>query len=261
MLMKVHLLGTSGALASARRGNTSLAAATGRTTLLIECSGNPGHQLLRAGLDLYGLEHVLISHLHTDHLYGLPSLIHQIYIGNLPVGRGPLTIWGPESALKTAERLLEALGLRRRRNLFEIRLSPLPREVHTMTLGDLEVTTFPVDHGSVPALGVRVEPAGEPGRSVVYSSDTGPCAGVVEQSREAAWLLHECSFVSGEGMRGHTSLGQLGDLLRETPVPRVVLVHLPPMTTGEEARVGDELRRDHGERVVLGEDGMVVEVG
>jgi ribonuclease Z len=253
--MKVYLLGAGGALSGARRSNTSFVVATERTQLLVECSGTPVPALLRAGLDPGKLDHLLISHQHPDHLYGLPSLIHQLYIGAMPVGRGPLTILGPEAALEVADRLLEAVGLRRRDNLFEIDFRPLPMADQEMRVGDLLVTTFPVDHNRVPTSGARIALDGSPERAMVSSADTQPCAAVVDHSQGAALLLHECSFMTERCMKGHTALGHIGQLASETTVPKIVLVHLPPMSEPEEEVIRADLAARFGDRVVLGEDG------
>ncbi len=255
--MKVHLLGSGGASSGPRRANTTLAFSNDSSLLLAECSGNPVQLLLRGGMDPMPLEHVFISHRHADHLYALPSLVHQLYIGNMPKGRETLTVWGHESALQVVRLLLEGVGLFDKEALFDIHLRPLPLEEHMERIGELSMTTFPVDHGDVPTLGISVT-TGIASRGVaVYSADTQPCDSVLSQARGANLLFHECSFMGSDCMHGHTALGHVPSMLEKTDVSQVVLVHLPPMKPGEEKSVGSKLLDDHGGRVLLGEDGTV----
>lgn len=258
--MWVHLLGTGGALTSVARGNTSFAVVEGGTPLLVECSGDPVRAFRCHGLDWRALCHVVLSHRHTDHLSGLPSLVQQLSIDSRCGGRSPLTLWGPEDALTVAERLLDAVSLLHGEGRFEIRLRTLPLARHDEPLGDVKMTSFPVDHGATPTLGVRLTPTGAPRSAVVYSSDTSPCDLVLEHGRDAALLLHECTYVDGEVKPGHTTLARLEEMLGRITARQVALVHLPPMAADEEAQVARQLKARYGERVVLGRDGQVFEV-
>ena len=71
-------LGTSGAVASAARDNTSLVVAAGEGALLMDCGGSTVHRLRRLGVDPLTLTHVVVTHVHVDHAYGLPSLVRQL---------------------------------------------------------------------------------------------------------------------------------------------------------------------------------------
>jgi ribonuclease Z len=257
--MEVGFLGTAGAIAGARRGNTSLAFAA-RTMLLVDCSGNPAQALAACGLGWESLEHVLLTHRHADHLYALPSLVHQLHLAHRPEGRPPLRVWGPESALDIARQLLEATGLWDRDDLFEIRLQALPPAARELALGDLQVTVFPVTHVDVPTLGLRVAPADRPTAAAVYSADTEPCAAVWQHCRDAALLVHECSSFDRAAVTGHTTLDQLEQLLPDRETLRVRLVHLPPVSHADERRAVARLRARFGNRVLLASDGDVVEV-
>jgi ribonuclease Z len=254
--MKVHLLGSGSALVTERRGNTMLAVSAGATSMLVDCSGTPVRALLGAGIDLRSLSDVVLTHHHPDHLYGLVSLVHELYIGSRRIPRGPLRLLGPARAIETASRLLDAAGLGHvsERGL-ELRLELLPLAPQTTGIGELAVTTFPVAH-TVPALGVKVAMAAEPARSFVYSGDTAPIDSVLEASQGAALLFHECtSFSDADALPGHTTLSQIAALAGGTTAQRIVLVHIPPVAPVDEGAVRRELMRTFGGRVVLGDDG------
>jgi ribonuclease BN (tRNA processing enzyme) len=231
-----------------------LAVEAGGRALLVDCSGTPVQSLRRAGLEWAWVHDVVLTHGHLDHLYGLVSLAHELWVTSLEDGvKRSLTVHGPEAAIAMASALVAAAGLSERGGL-GISFSAHPLAEHEITLGDLRVTTFPVDHGRVPALGVKVCPMGSVERSVVFSGDTALCEAVMEQSRGVPLLLHECTTYT-KSLPGHTSLAEIEELAARTTAERVVLVHLPPVGPVEEGRVRRRLRASFGGRVQLGDDG------
>src|SRR5258705_13846430 len=82
-------LGTSGALASDGRDNASLGVEAGGAAVVLDCGGAAVHRLRRLGVDPLALTHVVVTHLHVDHSYGLPSLVRQLM---LLERKAPLTV-------------------------------------------------------------------------------------------------------------------------------------------------------------------------
>ena len=77
---RVAFLGTSAALTSAARDNTSLVFEASGTAVLADCGGGALHRLRRLGVDPLALTHVVVTHVHVDHAYGLPSLVRQLML-------------------------------------------------------------------------------------------------------------------------------------------------------------------------------------
>ena len=63
------------------------------TLWLLDCGEATQHQFLRSPLKLSQLERIFITHLHGDHIYGLPGLLasRALQYG----ATTPLTIYGP----------------------------------------------------------------------------------------------------------------------------------------------------------------------
>jgi ribonuclease Z len=253
--MKVSFLGTAGAISSAGREHTSLAISSA-STVLVDCCGNPARALASAGIPWSGLAHVILTHRHADHVAGLPSLIRQIDLATRQTGRGELTVWGLERALDVAQEHLSAVGLLEKRGLFTLRWQPLSLERTTLTMGDLTVTAFAVEHGEVPTLGLRLAPVAHPELALVYSADTEPCPAVWDCARDARLLVHECSSFDEPLLAGHSTLPQLEPRFAATPRPAVRLVHLPPSVATKGQRVSERLAKAFGSRVSLAYDGL-----
>ncbi len=258
--MRVVILGSGGALTSARRGNTAILV-EGDRHLLIDCPADPPRAMKEAGGDWTAVDDVILTHRHPDHVLGVVSLVLQRYITPRPDGWAALRLYGPSSALAVARTLLETVDLFERDDLFPIELNPLSETEESFDVGDLMVKTAPVDHGSTATLAVKVTPRTDDGsRAVVHSADTAPCEAVFEMSRGAALLLHECSVLDGDPLPSHTALSQVNDIVAATDAAQIVLVHLPPMEARAEGRIRRDLAKRFGGRVRLGEDGMVFEL-
>jgi len=74
-MFELVFLGTAAAVPSAERGLPALLVARGPRRFLIDCGEGTQRQLLRAGLGLRGLQHVLLTHAHLDHVLGLAGLL------------------------------------------------------------------------------------------------------------------------------------------------------------------------------------------
>lgn len=243
MSVRFAFLGTSGAVASAERDNTSLVVEAGGAAVLLDCGGSAVHRLRRLGVDPLGISHVVVTHLHVDHAYGLPSLVRQ---SGLLGRRAPLTVvCRPEHAgpLRT---LLDLFRLWAREDLFPIALAPiaLGPGAPAFTSGDLAVRTSPNEHGPMPNFAVRVEGGG--GGALVYSSDTRPCDAVATLARGAWVLVHEATFSERDRTPGrsgtHASAADAGRVAAAAGVRRLMLTHVGADYHADLAALADEAR-------------------
>ena len=76
--MNIFFIGTGSAVPTARRDNTALYVENNSGGLLIDCPGSPLSKLTGLGINPADLKSVFLTHMHTDHVYGLPSLIHSL---------------------------------------------------------------------------------------------------------------------------------------------------------------------------------------
>ncbi len=226
--MPFQLFGTSGAIPSATRDNTALAFYSAREVVLIDCSGNPYQRIVKAGLDPNRVSCLVVTHRHVDHLYGVPSLAHNL---GLAGRRETLHIHANAETLPTLKGLFGLFPLEAKMP-YRIQLHEIPRvEGHVVLEGDgLRVSTTPVEH-SAPNVAIRVDWNGPEERgAVVYSCDTRPCDALMRLAQGAEILIHEATFLDAERLRaerdGHTTALQAGEVARRTGVKRLLLCHL-----------------------------------
>ena len=75
---KVVLLGTSSAMPTKDRNNSGVYLGYKGEGFLFDCGEGTQRQIMRAGLSIYRIDKIFISHLHTDHILGLPGLIETL---------------------------------------------------------------------------------------------------------------------------------------------------------------------------------------
>jgi ribonuclease Z len=213
-------LGSSGAVPSAARDTTALVARAGRTVCLLDVGGSPVQKLRRVGIDPLRLSAIVVTHTHPDHVYGLPALVQGLLI----LGRrAPLPVYCRVEHVRFVERLLGLFGLADEG--LEVPVMPVePHEgVRVLETADLVMTASPNVHGGMPNLAVRLD-AGR--RSLVYSSDTRPCAAVETLARGATALVHEATFARPNPAEWHSTAREAGAVARAAGVRRLYLAHV-----------------------------------
>src|ERR1051326_4270590 len=90
--IRVVFLGTGAAAPTRTRNVSSLAIVLDGDVLLFDTGEGTQHQLMRSSVRPGSIEAVLITHLHGDHLFGLPGLLATLGLN----GRDrPLRLIGP----------------------------------------------------------------------------------------------------------------------------------------------------------------------
>lgn len=248
-------LGTSGALASATRDNTSLVLEAGEVALLVDCGSSAVHRLRRIGVDPLALTHVVVTHLHADHASGLPSLVAQLAMLQRSA---PLTVVCRPEHVESLRTLLTVFNLWDRPGRFAVVLAPIELGLgaRAFVSGPLAVSTAPNEHGAMPNFAVRVDAEG--GGAVVYSSDTQPSGAVVALARGAGVLVHEATFAEGDRAPGrvatHSSAAEAGQVAARAGVRRLILAHIGAAYHADVARLADEARAHFGGDVEVAEE-------
>lgn len=240
--MHFAFLGTSGAIPSASRDTTSLVFVGRSEVFLVDCGGSPVRKLLAAGVDPMALTHVLVTHIHPDHAYGLPALAQNLIL----LGRtAPLPLFCRVEHVEPLTELLRVFRLWERPGMFPLPIRGIPpREgADVFQSPSFRVSASPNAHGAMPNLAVRVE-VPERNTAVIYSSDTEPCEAVVRLAAGAHTLIHEATFPHRDrGKFGvHSTALEAGQIAAKAGVRRLILTHIEAAYHDELPALAEEAR-------------------
>jgi ribonuclease Z len=225
-MARVIFLGTASALPSATQDNSSLLFESNGYYLMIDCSGTPYRKLLHLGVETKKLQHIVMTHHHVDHCYGLPSLIECLWIE----GREePLHIYALRTTIAIIEPLLDLFDLRHRMiNYFPIEIHPIDGTEDELIFQDENfiVRTTPTVH-AVPSVATKV--IFPKGTDFVYSSDTAPCQTLIDFARGSDNFVMECTFCDEEAqlaeLTRHIHSSEWGDLASQVGARHTFMIH------------------------------------
>jgi len=104
---ELTILGSSSAVPTSRRNHTSQYLVCNDRHILIDCGEGTQLQIRRFGIKFQRINHILISHLHGDHFFGLVGLLSTMHLMGRDKG---VTIYGPEELEKIILMQLEIGG-------------------------------------------------------------------------------------------------------------------------------------------------------
>ncbi len=93
MSLRVIFLGTSGAIPTVKRSLPAMLIQRGSEILMFDCGEAVQRQMIKAKIGFHRRMKIFISHLHGDHVLGLPGLLQTMAMMNR---KRKLEIYGPE---------------------------------------------------------------------------------------------------------------------------------------------------------------------
>ena len=114
--IKIHFLGTSAQIPSAKRNHTAVLLNYKDENILIDCGEGTQRQFRKAQLNPCRITKILITHIHGDHVFGLPGLLSTL---NFSGYNKHLKIYCPKGAKKIIEEFIDIEHLK---NGFQIKI-------------------------------------------------------------------------------------------------------------------------------------------
>ncbi|HEX7063658.1 MAG TPA: ribonuclease Z [Bacillales bacterium] len=244
--MDLYFLGTGGGVPSKERNVTSIALrmlAERGAIWLFDCGEATQQQILRTPIKLSKVEKIFITHLHGDHIFGLPGLMAS---RSFQEDESPLAIYGPEGIRSFVETALSVSGTHLR---YPYEIVEVDSEGTVMEDEHVTVRAAKLEHG-ISSFGYRVAehdrqgaldaerlkaegvPPGplyrrlkdgevvelddgrvihgsdyigptKPGQKVAVLGDTRPCEAVVDLAAGVDVLVHEATFMEEDREKAH----------------------------------------------------------
>jgi ribonuclease BN (tRNA processing enzyme) len=234
--MRVQFLGTGTPIGLRGLHQACILVETQTQNILIDCGMTALASLGRIGLDPAEIDAVIISHLHGDHVGGLPLLLLDATLR----GRArPLVIAGPAATRQRVAQALEVFGWTSARLDMATFVGLEPGV--TQSIAACEVTATEVAHNPATApTGLRLVADGV---TIGYTGDAGWSDALVTLARGTDLFI--CGVWSFD--RPDASFLDLATLLRHRPQldrRRLILVHLGPSMLEHLAEVPLEVSTD-----------------
>ncbi|AEA45262.1 ribonuclease Z [Fluviicola taffensis] len=142
MNFEVTILGSGAALPTSNRNPTAQYVSCNDRHILIDCGEGTQVQLRKYHVHIQKINHILISHLHGDHFFGLVGFLSSMHLLGRDKG---LTIYGPEELEQIIRLQLEVGGARLG---FELNFVALNGKENRLLFEDkiIEIWTFPLSH-------------------------------------------------------------------------------------------------------------------
>jgi ribonuclease Z len=237
--MQIIFLGTGAGVPSPRRNVAAVVLRLSQRSdiWLFDCGEATQHRFMTGPVSMGSVRRIFISHLHGDHVFGLPGFLATRGLGGI---RTPIDIYGPAGLRTFLEGVLASTTT----------WVPYPLAIHEVAPGvildddGVTVRCAELVHG-VPCLGYRVDEPSMPGRfdverardlgvppgplsgrlkrgetvtlddgrtvspegivgppisgrSIAYCTDTSYCAGAVELAAGCDLLMHEATFAAAD---------------------------------------------------------------
>ena len=232
--LRVIFLGTAGSVPTHQRGLPAIAIRRKNELLLFDCGEGVQRQMIEAGVGFHRKTKVFVTHMHGDHMLGLPGLFQTM---SLMDREKKLEVYGPEGIIAFVEAIKQTVhfsltfpievyeikeaGLVCEEREYEVHATwanhmtpslayaliekPRPGRFHPEKAKHLGVPEGPLwsklQSGSAVKLSdgriIRPEEvlgSPRPGRKIVYTGDTRPAENLVKFAENADLLIHDATF-------------------------------------------------------------------
>lgn len=215
--MNLTVLGCSGSYPGPGMACSGYLVRTDRTTIWLD-AGSGTMANLQRHVSIADVDAVVLTHAHVDHWSDVRSLAvaAQYYLK-----RPKVPVYGPG----------DLMGFLRRT---EKHLEPNKvSDGDELSIGDLNLKFSATTH-SVPTVAVRLDGGG---RSLAYSSDTGPEWELSALGTDFDLALVEATYLAdAEGSAPHLSARQAGETAKRAGARRLLVTHIAPVVDREAAR-------------------------
>jgi len=280
--IRVTLLGTGSPNPVMNRFGPSVLIQAGGKNLLVDSGRGVTQRIVQSGLKLGDIHAVFLTHLHSDHINGIPDLWLTGWLeANYAQRQEPFRLYGPKGSKNLMDQLAKAYEWDISARIADQNLNPnnIKSDVTEITQGvifdqgGVKVTAFDVDHGELlkPAFGYRIDFAGN---SVVLSGDTKFNENLIQYATGTDLLIHQVAAVRPELLVNpifkvildhHTKPDEAGMVFSRVKPKLAVYYHftllgtpkIPPVT---EKEVFEMTRKTYSGPLLIGEDRMAFKV-
>ncbi len=264
-MIKLVFLGTAGAIPTKTRSLPSIAVEYNGKIYLFDCGEGTQRQFLKYNLNLSKVSCIFLSHIHADHIMGIPGLVRTLSINKRTE---PLYIYVHMSDKDKIKSLINFDGLLLN---YEVIIKPI-RTGTIIKNKDIEIDAFKLNHSVITygyifkeldkvrfiknkafAAGIKGKMFQEllkkkslkiynkeiklkdisyikKGKKIAYATDTRPCKITEKKAANADILIHEATYADSlktfAKQRKHSTTVEAANIANNAHVKMLILFHI-----------------------------------
>lgn len=245
--VKLEFLGTGAGVPSKLRNVTSIMLKLldeSNELWMFDCGEGTQQQILATTLKPRKVTRIFITHLHGDHIYGLPGFLSS---RSFQGGNEKLVVYGPKGIKQFIE---TSLRISRSNLSYPLEIKELEREGIAFKNNQYQVSYKTLQH-ALPSYGYRIEEADQVGELLMdkvsqYHVPNGPLLGKLKRREKVT--LEDGTVLDGNEFVGEDKKGRIVTILGDTRYCEAsielamhadVLVHEATFAGGEEKMAYD----------------------
>jgi len=254
-MFELTVLGTSSAMPTPERSLSCIAVRKDGDIFLLDCGEGSQRQMMRFGVSYMKIRAIFITHLHLDHFLGVFGLLETLRLNGrtekltIYAPRGAAGVFGKKEFLEVKEiddkwsedfggfsasafaakhpggALCFAFEEKEKIRFHEEKAKGLglkgPMFTDIQKKGKLTIAGKVVKLKDITYT--------QPGKKIVFSGDTAPCAGIARAAKGADLLIHESTFGSDKEEEAketqHSTASDAAACAKKAGAKRLLLTH------------------------------------
>ncbi|MCR8968713.1 ribonuclease Z [Facklamia sp. 7083-14-GEN3] len=214
--MKLHFLGTGAGIPSRQRNVSSLALKLLdelNEIWLFDCGEATQHQILETTIRPRKINKIFITHLHGDHIFGLPGLLSS---RSFQGGEDCLEVYGPKGI---NDYIKSSLKYSKSKLAYSLKITELEDQGGELIFSNgWKISYLPLEHGIL-SFGYRIEEPDLPGHLLVdelkkFNIPSGPVYGQLKRGERVQ--LEDGRWIDGQDFLAPDRPGRIVTILGDT---------------------------------------------
>lgn len=254
--LRLNVLGSSAGNVSAERNSSGYLLTIDGSSVLFDCGSGICSAVKRLGVDPLSVQHVFVTHTHSDHTAELSLFVQMRYVTKEP---GTLEIWMPEEAVEPFRKWLDTCYLFREKLSFNLILNPVANSIISLDKPKARIVPIPNRHfqdeaeliekynypNKMQSFSYRFE---TDEKDILYSGDLWSLEDIEPHLKKLDLLIVESM---------HIDLATLPEMVEKYRIGKVLLTHI---ADPERARISEFAESAGAERFLVAEDGLELDI-
>ena len=298
MEIPITFLGTGQAIPTAQRNHSGILLRYKDEAILVDCGEGIQRQFRKAKLNPCKLTKILITHMHGDHILGLPGLFQTLALNGY---NKVLEVYVPEGTSQYIEKIFnifvfigklkydvkEVSGKFFENEDFILEAKELEHATQTNGYSFYEKPKFRIDKEKLEKLKIGNSPLiaklkegkdieingkkikakelvySENGKKISFIFDTKYCENAIKLAKDSDLLIAESTYISEDEERAkeymHMTSSQAAEIAKKADVKRLILTHISQKNSLKEDQLLKEAQKVF-KKTELAKDFMEVKV-